>query len=301
MATCANITLEKIRAELDFGGALIFATPDIESFAVKRSRQQLAATFDASISVPADTVFPVGQDVTIRAGTLGNLKTIFTGKVLSIQVSPTYDDATTYLVNISGQDIFHELEGYTFSRRQRTRAQSTFAAITGISSRNPQKGVSYEKRIGNGGTHRLRSETPNIREHSKLVRTDRATWDPFKIAKSPGSSAEAVTELDVIDIIPKSVALSPGISARFELQGTTYESGDSWAVSDPDLATIEDREDGTAVVTPKASGQFEVVFTKSTGSEVNLFVGRASVVGVPIHNHRSLGEGGPAFAVYGSE
>jgi len=301
MATCANITLEKIRAELDFGGSLVFATPDIESFSVQRSRQQLAATFSASIKVPADIVFPVGQDVTIRAGTEGNLKTIFTGQVLTIQVNPTFDDATSYVVSLSGQDKFHELEGYTFSRRQRTRAQSTFAAITGISSRNPQKGVSYEKRIGNGGTHRLSSETPNIREHSKLVKTDRSSWDPFHTSKDPKENAEQFDELDVIDIIPKSIAVSPGISVPFELDNTTYSEGDSWAVSDESLATIVDREDGTAIVTPKASGQFEVIFTKSTGEEVNLFVGRATVVGIPIHNHRSLGEGGPAFAVYGSE
>jgi hypothetical protein len=301
MATCANITLEKIRAELDFGGELVFATPDIESFSVQRSRQQLAATFNASISVPADVIFPAGQDVTIKAGTLGNLKTLFTGKVLSIDVSPTYEDATSYVVNLSGQDVFHELEGHTFSRRQRTRGQSNFAAITGIASRNPQKGVSYEKRIGNGGSHRLRNPTPNIREHPKLVKTDRATWDPFKTAKGPqGADTAGTTELEVIDIIPKSIALSPGISARFELQGTTYSSGDTWSVSDDNLATIVDQEDGTAVVTPKASGQFEVIFSKATG-EINLFVGKASVVAIPIHNHRSLGEGGPAFAVYGSE
>jgi len=301
MVTCANITLEKIRAELDFGESLVFSTPDIQSFSVQRSRQTLASTFSASIKVPADIVFPIGQDVTIRAGTLGNLKTIFTGKVLSIQVSPTFDDATSYIVSLSGQDRFHELEGQTFSRRQRTRAQSTFAAITGIASRNPQKGVSYEKRIGNGGTHRLRNETPNIREHSKLVKTDRSSWDPFHTAKDAKENAEQFDELEVIDIIPKSISLSPGISARFELDNTTYEDGDEWSVSDEDVATIVDKQDGTAIVTPTAAAQFEVIFTKSTGEEANLFVGRATVVGIPIHTHRSLGEGGPAFAVYGSE
>ncbi len=301
MANCANITLEKIRAELDFGDSLVFSTPDIESFSVQRSRQQLASTFSASIKVPADIVFPVGQDVTIRAGTLGNLKTIFTGKVLSIQVNPTFDDATRYVVSLSGQDRFQELEGQTFSRRQRTRAQSTFAAITGISSRNPQKGVSYEKRIGNGGTHRLNSETPNVREHSKLVKTERNSWDPFHTAKDAKENAAQFDELEVIDIIPKSISLSPGISARFELDNTTYVTGDTWEVSDNNLATIVDKQDGTAIVTPKASGQFEIIFTKSTGEDSNLFVGRATVVGISIHNHRSLGEGGPAFAVYGSE
>ena len=70
------------------------------------------------------------------------------------RVNPSFDDATSYVVNLNGQDLFHELEGHTFSRRQRTRGLTSFAAITGISARNPQKGVSYEKRIGNGGTHR---------------------------------------------------------------------------------------------------------------------------------------------------
>jgi len=301
MVTCANITLEKIRAELDFGGSLVFSTPDIQSFSVQRGRSQLAASFNAAVKVPANVVFPVGQDVTIRAGTLGNLKTIFTGQVLSIQVNPAFDDATSYVVNLNGQDLFHELEGHTFSRRQRTRGLTTFASITGISARNPQKGVSYEKRIGAGGTHRIRAETPDLPEHSKLVKTPKSSWDPFKIAKDPKANVSDVEELDVIDIIPKSLALSPGISARFELNGTTYESGDTWAVSDEDLATIADQEDGTAIVTPKASGQFEIIFTKGTGSVANLFVGKATVVGIPIHTHRSLGEGGPAFAVYGSE
>jgi len=72
MVTCANITLEKIRAEIIFG-ALSFETPDIKSFTVSRSRSQLAATFSASIEVPATTVFPVDQDVEIKAGVEGGL------------------------------------------------------------------------------------------------------------------------------------------------------------------------------------------------------------------------------------
>jgi hypothetical protein len=298
---CVDITLEKIRAELDFGGQLIFRTPDIQSFSVNRSRTQLAAQFSASIEIPADTVFPAGQDVSIRAGTEGNLKNIFTGKVLVITVNPSFEDATTYIANLSGQDRFNELENQTFSRRQRTRGKTSFATITGIASRVPQKGVSTEKRIGTGGTHRIRSPDTNLREHSKLVFTDRVSWDPFSTAKDPTEAPQEFEELEVIDIIPKSLALSPGVSARFEIQNSTYETGDSWSVNDEAIGTIEDKQDGTAVVTMLSAGQLEITFTKSTGGEANLFVGKAAVVGIPIHDHSNLGQGGPAFAVFGSE
>ena len=120
MVTCANITLEKIRARIIFG-SLIFETPDIQSFSVSRSRTSLPTTFNCSIEVPVTTVFPTDQDIIIEAGTLGNLQRLFTGNVLSITVNPSFDDASAYVVNLSGADRFQEIEGKTISRRQRTR------------------------------------------------------------------------------------------------------------------------------------------------------------------------------------
>lgn len=301
MVSCANIVLEKIRAEIDFGGGLIFTTPDIKSFSVSRARQQFAATFSASIEVPASTVFPAGADVVIRAGTLDNLKTIFTGKVLNITVNPSFEKAITYLINLSGSDRFQELEGKTFSRRQRTRGPSMFAAITGVTDRPSQKGISYEKRIQSGGRHRIANKDTNLREHSKLVQTDRAAWDPFGMAKDPEStlaeSAEAAT--DVIDIKPRSVSLAPGVSARFQVENTSFEEGDSWSVSDSGIGTIITNADGTATYTQLAIGENTINFTKGNGGSV--FVGKATAVGIPIHTHESLGQGGPAFGVYSSE
>ncbi len=301
MAVCTNITLEKIRAEIDFGGSLKFETPEIQSFTVNKSRTSLASTFSASIEVPATTIFPIGQDVTIKAGLEGDLKTLFTGRVLNITVNPSFEKATTYVVNLSGSDRFFDLEGHTFSRRQRTRGQTTFAAITGVTSRPPQKGISVEKRIGTGGTHRITSTDTNLREHSKLVSTDRIGFDPFSTAKDPelvnALSAESAGSAGGIIVRPSSVALSPGISVLFSLEEETFESGDSWVVSDSSIGTIVTNSDGTATYTQIALGENVITFTKSGSS----LVGIATTVGTTIHDHSSLGQGGPAFGVYGSE
>lgn len=303
MISCANITIEKIRAEIDFGGQLTFSTPDIQSFTVNRSRGQLPATFSVSIEVPATTIFPVGSDLVIRAGLEGDLKTIFTGQVENITVNPSFESATTYLVNMSGSDIFKRLENQTFSRRQRTRGQTTFAAITNITSKAPQKGISLEKRIGSGGTHRVTSSDTNLRELPKVVKTDRVAWDPYSTAKEPEvvSTTDAATgATDVIDIKPRSISLAPGISVRFNVENTTYEAGDTWAVSDTSIGTIVDRQDGTAIYTQIALGENTITFTKS-GATSTTFIGKAVAVGIPIHDHSSLGQGGPAFGVFSSE
>lgn len=305
MSFCTNITLEKIRAIITFG-TLTFETPDIKSFTVTRSRSQLAATFSASIEVPSTTIFPAGEDIVIEAGVQGDLKRIFTGRVLTVTVNPSFENASAYVVNLAGSDRFQELEGKNISRRQRARALSSFAAITGISSRAPQKGLSVEKREQSGGSHQLVNYDTNIREHSKLVRTDRIAWDPFNPARDPEGVEDRQGVGDgtgvgsTIDIKPKSVALSPGISVLYTVQNVTYETGDTWTVSDPDIGTIVNRNDGTAVYTQRALGENTVTFSKG-GSTAAADTGRATAVGIPIHDHSSLGQGGPAFGVYGSE
>jgi hypothetical protein len=299
MTSCANIVLEKIRARIRFGN-LVFETPDIQSFSVNRSRGQLAASFNCSIEVPATTDFPVDQDIIIEAGTVDNMRQIFTGQVLQITVNPSFEDAANYVVNMSGQDRFHELEGKTISRRQRTRGPTTFAAITNVVSKAPQRGISLEVRKQSGGSQTIARPDTNLRENSKLVRTDRISWDPYYTAKDPEAADQSGSESDtsIIDIKPKTVALSPGVSVLFSLQGTSYDTGDFWTIDDEEIATIQDNNDGTALVTMRGLGEATITFTKSGGAT---FTGRATVVGIPIHDHSSLGQGGPAYGVYGSE
>jgi hypothetical protein len=304
MVSCANITIEKIRARLSFGTGpdeLVFETPLVSSFTVSRSRSSLPSTFSASIRVPATQIFPVDQEVIIEAGTEGNLKRLFTGRVSSITVNPSFEDAGEYTVNLSGQDRFEELVGKNISRRQRTRGFSTFAAITGVTSRAPQKGLSIEQRKQSGGSQRIVNPDTNIREHSKLVRTDRIAWDPMNPAKDPESAENRDQSSSaggsVLKIRPASVALSPGISVRFSIEGATYEEGDTWSVSDTNIGTIIDNGDGTATYTQQALGENVITFTEQDSS----LTGTATAIGIPIHDHSSLGQGGPAFAVFGSE
>jgi len=313
MVSCANITLEKIRARLTFGSvsaqgipsgdSLVFETPSITSFSVNKSRNSLANTFSASIDIPSTTVIPVDQDVIIEAGVVGDMKRIFTGRVLSVTVNPSFERASSYVINLSGADRLQELEGKTISRRQRARGLSTFAAITGVSQRSPQKAINAERRESSGGSGRITNSDTNIREHSSLVRTDRVAYDPFNPAKDPEGVEDrtgGVAGETTVDIKPRSVSLSPGVSVRFNIENTTYEQGDSWQVSDPLIGTITDQQDGTAIYTQRALGENTISFTKAGGAG-STFIGKATAVGIPIHDHSSLGQGGPAFGVYGSD
>lgn len=298
---CANITLEKVRANIKFG-ILTFTTPQVKSFSVNRSRSALAATFSASIEMPsALPSFPVNQEIVIEAGTVGNERQIFIGRVENITVNPSFERADSFVVTLGGSDRFRDLEGKNISRRQRTRGLSTFAAITGVTRKAPERGLSTELRKQSGGSQKIMNEGFNIREHSKLVRTDKAAWNPFGSSKAPEKreDTEASTATDIIDITPKAVSLSPGVSVVYEIENTTYESGDSWAVSDTAIGSIQDLQNGKAVYTQTGLGENRISFTQGTATSA--FTGTATAVGIPIHDHSSLGEGGPAFGVYSSE
>jgi hypothetical protein len=300
MANCANITLERVRSEVSFG-ALVFETPQIKSFTVSRSRSSMAATFTASIEMPSELpTFPINEEIVIRAGTFGNERLLFTGRVLGITVNPSWERADTYIVSLNGADRFQELEGKTFSRRQRTRGQSTFAAITGVSRKAPLRGLSTEVRKQSGGTQRIMNQDANVREHSKLVRTDRVSWDPFRSAKDPEKRELDDRAQEIIEIKPKTVALSPGVSVLFSLDNESWETGDSWSVSDPALGRIVDNQDDTATYTHLAIGENTITFAKAGAAETT-YIGKATAVGIPVHDHSSLGAGGPAFGVYSSD
>ena len=300
--SCANITLEKIRASIQIGDKT-FVTPDIKSFNVTRNRTALAATFSASIEVPITQKFATGSQVVIKAGTEQLvLPTIFTGTVTSITVNPAFERASSYIITLAGSDKFKDLEGKNISRRQRTRSAQSFAAITSLTKR-PQKGIAYDVRIGgSSGNASIRSADGNLPENSKVVSTDRPSYDPLHNAKKPeeiddesGSQAGGATG-STIQIRPSSIAVSVGGKVRF-ITDATYEAGDSWTVSDTRVGTITDRSDGSAIYTQIGLGENVIRFNDvSQGA-----VGTATAVGIPIHDHSSLGNGGPAFGVYSSE
>jgi hypothetical protein len=301
MASCANITIEKIRSEIQIGDKT-FVTPDIKSFNVTRSRSSLAATFSASIEVPITQKFATGTEIVIRAGTEGNLQTIFTGSVRSVTVNPAFERATSYVITLSGADKFQELEGKNISRRQRTRAAQTFAAITSVTPR-PQKGISYEVKVGGGSSSAAKITGPNtlLPENSKVVTTDRPSYDPLHNSKIPEQTDDAAADtggatVAASQIRPASVAVPVGGKVRF-ITEVVYAAGDSWTVSDTQIGTIEDRNDGTAIYTQLGLGENVIRFIDDSAGTI----GTATALGIPVHDHSSLGQGGPAFGVYASE
>jgi hypothetical protein len=124
-------------------------------------------------------------------------------------------------------------------------------------------------------------------------------WDPLGTAKGPRAGDQAEPDdVDIIDIKPKTIALSPGVAALFSVQNHTVGSNDTWSVSDTNIGTIVKNEDGTATYTQLALGENDIIFSAAGGTT---FTGRATAIGIPLHDHSSLGAGGPAFGVYGTD
>jgi len=121
-----SVTLSKqpVRAEISIGDLGTIKTPNVVSFSVRRARNQMCATFQASIKVGADelksSIDILKEGVVIKAGTKGHLRTIFTGKVSSCVINPVKTDASKVMLNLSGKDVLSRLEGQKTNRRVTT-------------------------------------------------------------------------------------------------------------------------------------------------------------------------------------
>jgi hypothetical protein len=130
MAICTPIPQERIRAELWFGNTRIAKTPYILSFNVTKARSQISDTFSMQLEVLAVTSFPLGQNLQIRAGIRGNLKTIFTGVIKQTRIDPAFGKPSYFKMSISGSGVLSQLEGKKFSRRLRSAGQGMYCMIT---------------------------------------------------------------------------------------------------------------------------------------------------------------------------
>ena len=119
--------------------------------------------------------------------------------------------------------------------------------------------------------------------------------EPEKIEDD--SAATAAVGGSSLGIRPASIAIPVNGNVRFRVINTVYEAGDIWAVSDLQVGTIVDRQDGTAIYTQLGLGENVITFSDTSVG----ILGTATAVGIPVHDHSSLGNGGPAFGVYGSE
>ncbi len=135
-----SITNVPIRAYIDFG-SLTIETPFILSFNVTKTRNS-KSTFSASLKILSTELNSLSSnEVTIRAGTVTDQQTIFTGFVLSTRPSICFDDPNYTILNVSGSDVLYKLEGQKYTRRQ-ISSKTKWASIESV-TRSAAKGGSF--------------------------------------------------------------------------------------------------------------------------------------------------------------
>ena len=128
-----------IRASIFFGSIEV-KTPYILSFSVNKKRNS-KSTFQASVKLHGDELEGItDNEIEIYAGEYGNEKKIFTGFILSATPSPVWDDPKYIVLNISGADILHRLDGQKFTRRQ-IGSENKWAVINGVAKKAQKPGM----------------------------------------------------------------------------------------------------------------------------------------------------------------
>ena len=119
----ATIEKQKVRAEIKFGNITV-ETPNVVSFSVSRARNQMSATFSASVRIGyteiGSSIDIIAETIVIKAGLKYNLNTIFTGQIEKCIVNPVRTDASKVVLNLSGRDVLAILEGQKLNRRLKT-------------------------------------------------------------------------------------------------------------------------------------------------------------------------------------
>ena len=155
----------KIRAKVIFGSTTV-ETPYIRSFSVNRARGQPSTTFSASLRVPAGTSLGgISSKVIISAGSDFASNTIFTGYVHNITISPSREDSSFVIVDISGQDAMYRLQGQRYTRRVSAIALSRFGAITAVTEENERYKERFPAKIYDDQDRLLSHQVLNAEGH----------------------------------------------------------------------------------------------------------------------------------------
>lgn len=125
------ITEVPVRAKITIG-SLIIETPYVLSFSVTRNRGN-PSTMNTTLKIKGNLVGTANGTVVVRAGIKGRLKTIFTGDIRNISVSPCWDDPSYISLSVEASDILARLADTKFTRRQNSEAHS-YALITSASA-----------------------------------------------------------------------------------------------------------------------------------------------------------------------
>ena len=151
----ATIEKQKVRAEIIFGDIEV-ETPDVVSFSVNRARNQMSASFSASVRIGYTEIGSateiLAETIVIRAGIQNRLKTIFTGKIEKCVVNPVRSDASKVILNLSGRDVLAVLEGQKLNRRLKTYQDGDFpperwAVVTNIVKHNTPVIQKFKEKI----------------------------------------------------------------------------------------------------------------------------------------------------------
>jgi hypothetical protein len=222
--SCITIDREEIRAEVYLGGTLLATTPFVKNFNVNMGRSQFSTTFSVTMELLAGTVFPIGANLSIAAGTRGNLNTVFTGLIESTTAQPSFGKPSYFLVTLSGQGVLSNLKDKKFSRRLRSAGQGLYCLITGGGQNRPQSYWSLDKRVVAGNQTMVRN-SPNLA---------RREGENSPLAISDGSGNQAIGGR------PEEIAGQPsgGEGGTGEFRTHTHENmdegGPAFAVYSPD-------------------------------------------------------------------
>lgn len=151
----ATIERQEVRAEIIFGDIEV-ETPDVISFSVNRARNQMSASFSASVKIRyteiASSTEILAETIIIKAGIKNRLKIVFTGKIEKCVVNPVRNDASKVILSLSGRDVLAVLEGQKLNRRLKTYKDGDFpperwGVVTNIVKHNTPVIQKFKERV----------------------------------------------------------------------------------------------------------------------------------------------------------
>jgi hypothetical protein len=141
----------KVRASINIGNIDV-VTPYILSFSVNKARGQIS-TFSAKLKVEGSVVAStaIKEYVKIKAGVGGASNTIFSGIIIQVSISPCWDDPNFVIMDVSGADCIHLLQGKKYTRRV-TADTASWVSIDGVARRGVRGGKFRAKMAGKTDT-----------------------------------------------------------------------------------------------------------------------------------------------------
>jgi hypothetical protein len=327
----SGIKRESIRAKIIFNG-YTWKTPDVKSFSINMSRESLSNTFSASLSVTQSDTSAIqnafssiseeeGKIVIQVAYTEGDTiptayVTLFTGYVRQSSVRRSFVTPGNFIVDLSGNDALYKLENRTYSRRVYDDKLGVFALITGVVRKGHGSRHTTTSEVKFRTSGRGRSDTGDTSGHSGEPRIPEHVTKPHRANRAPdfarpgssGGVGTSTTTTDELVIVPSILVMAPGQSATFVCASGCTAGGDdayTWTVDTPIAGGIMEGSEvrqslnqanpaGGVVYKQLAFLNNVLRLTKNSTSSK----GKALILTMAIHDHSSIGQGGPAFGVY---